>query len=335
VEAGSSASASVEEAAILFASGHTQEAIAALTHLLLDNPESREFEPWLMLFDLYRLTGERQAFEELGLEFAVKFERSPPPWVDAQGPEQAPARTHKPRPANYFAFTGELSEDTSSQLDRLAVLATQAQSVSLDFGKVQRIAPAAALLMHDALSDLKTRGVAIRHAGSEHLLELLAEARQAAPSETCFWLLTLDLLQLLGRQAEFEDLAVNYAVQFEVSPPSWEPVKSRVEKAGEEGLPALSTPPANGFALRGVISTHSQDQLQALRDYAADRTSVEIDMSAVERVDFASVGLLMNLLIELSQGGRRVLIRDANEPTNTLMRTMGIDQLVTVIGRTR
>ena len=37
------------------------------------------------------------------------------------------------------------------------------------------------------------------------------------------WLLSLELLQWANAHAAFEDRAVEYAVTFELSPPSWEP----------------------------------------------------------------------------------------------------------------
>ena len=40
--------------------------------------------------------------------------------------------------------------------------------------------------------------------------------------DVAVWLLLLDLYQMLGLQNEFEEAAVDYAVTYEVSPPSWE-----------------------------------------------------------------------------------------------------------------
>jgi len=49
------------------------------------------------------------------------------------------------------------------------------------------------------------------------------------------WLMLLDLYQHLGMRAEFEEAAVNYAVTFEISPPSWEP-----QPGAEAGVPQSS-----------------------------------------------------------------------------------------------
>ena len=49
---------------------------------------------WLLLFELYVLQGKSEPFEELGLEYAVAFEMSPPIWeVYVNSVAQAAART--------------------------------------------------------------------------------------------------------------------------------------------------------------------------------------------------------------------------------------------------
>ena len=38
---------------------------------------------WLMLFDFFRLTAQKAAFEALEIEYAQAFEKSPPGWREA------------------------------------------------------------------------------------------------------------------------------------------------------------------------------------------------------------------------------------------------------------
>ena len=52
------------------------------------------------------------------------------------------------------------------------------------------------------------------------------------------WLLLLEFYQIMGKETEFEDMAINYAVTFEMSPPSWDP--KRVAKAEPKPLPAAA-----------------------------------------------------------------------------------------------
>lgn len=51
----------IEEAVILYATGKTGEATAALNRHILDHPDERDMAPWLMLFDIHE-TNHRRAF---------------------------------------------------------------------------------------------------------------------------------------------------------------------------------------------------------------------------------------------------------------------------------
>ena len=81
-ECGSGIGAAFEEAAVLYANGSDDDALAVLEAAV--GSEGGE-GAWLMLLDLYRLRGERQRFESRVLDYATRFERSPPPWEDLSG----------------------------------------------------------------------------------------------------------------------------------------------------------------------------------------------------------------------------------------------------------
>jgi anti-anti-sigma regulatory factor len=334
VEAGANVSAAVEEAAVLYASGHTGQAITSLTHSLLENPESQATEPWLLLFDLYRIVGHQADFEELAMEYSVRFERSPPAWTGAGVGASDPG--YDARAGNAYVLPARMEADQD-----FSELRSRAKSGAprLEMGKVEYMAPAAALHLHEALDYLRKRGVKIRPSGSDYFTAVVGEARQTHPSEPGYWLLGLDMLQLDGNQEEFENMAVDYAVHFEVSPPSWEEMIATddidADDEEEQEVPSAEPESSDTFSLSGVIDASAQSQLQELKDFADGRGTVEIDMSGVLRLDFSTVGLFMNCMIEIGQGGRRILVRDALEPVNALMRVMGIDQLVTLIGKTK
>ncbi len=47
----------------------------------------------MMLLDLYKLTGQRERFESKVLDYATRFERSPPPWVDLSSARVLPRKS--------------------------------------------------------------------------------------------------------------------------------------------------------------------------------------------------------------------------------------------------
>ena len=339
VETRAESCSAIEEAAIYYANALVDQAIAALVQGIKENPEIKEPQPWLMLLDLYQMSGMKQKFEELAMEFVVKFERSPPAWIE----KKPVAETKKPAmtgASNYFAFTGDLSAAAGNQFAQLQA-AAKSGAVRLDLSKIQSIDADGSRLLWEALQALCKQGVKIQHSGISTLVALLKHAIEAGPeSDTAHWLLLMELYMLQGKQVEFEDLAVEYAVTFEVSPPSWEQLAFGVkaEEVNEPAPPAWSqdaAPAVEGFAMEGVISAASEAKLKELIAYAAGKSEVHINMSRVTRVDFVSVGSFLNTMIEVSQGGRKVFIEGANEMINALFGVMGVGQFATILRKTK
>ena len=69
----------IEEAAILYANGQTEESRARAQEAL-DGEDlgAWKLQMWLMLFDVLQQLGRKAEFEEKALDFVVKFERSAP-----------------------------------------------------------------------------------------------------------------------------------------------------------------------------------------------------------------------------------------------------------------
>ena len=102
----------------------------------------------------------------------------------------------------------------------------------------------------------------------------------------------LELLQWRQERETFEDLAVEYAVAFEQSPPSWEPPPTPpAAPADAASAPAAEeegTLPADVEMLvwTGVMAGAALAYFTRLADFAQRRAIVPVDMSGVERVDF-------------------------------------------------
>nr|WP_229633973.1 hypothetical protein [Duganella qianjiadongensis] len=170
-----------DEIAILYSQGQYQ-----LAAQLLRDHLAQAAEPglWWLLFDLYQLLDQRDAFDALSLVYAQRFETSPPDW-SASAPATPPAArlTLEPR-----QIAGETAQAT--------LLATlQASPEHLRLSGAEALA---ATLRGQLASD--------------------PASRSATP-----WLLLLELLQRLDRETEFELIALEYCAAFEVSPPAFRP----------------------------------------------------------------------------------------------------------------
>ena len=322
----------IEEAAILFANGQSLQALTALTKAVHDGDLGPSaLQVWLMLFDLYQLLGMKAEFEALGMDFLVKFERSPPVWIKAE-PQSNPALATGGM--GYCALTGVLSDGSASQLEQLRRMSQRQQAIRIDFAKLQGVDPFGCARLLVVLEVLKTSGKEVVFTGEAHLLRLLEAECQTENKDTdgVLWSLQFEILRRLGLEDRFEEAAVNYAVTYEVSPPSW---PSRDHQTGAKTGPGprtTATEPAQpAFRLSGDVTGASENLPRQLEDWAASNSPLVIDMSAVRRVDFVSAGQLLNVFTGLHQAGTTVQIRGANELIAVLFGVMGIGQVARII----
>jgi len=319
----------VEEAVVLYANGRTGEATATLNRFILDHPGSRDPQPWRILFDIYEVTGQRQPFEDLAMDFAVRFERSPPTWrAMPTVPEHAAESKHPT-----FVFGPSLSPQDKARLEHFLQECQLAETVVLDFNKTPVPGnDSHAKSMLDCMARVAASGKAIHLIGGEGFRVRLNATRADGHASETVWLILLMLLQLLGRQDDFDAAAVEYAVRFEISPPSYTPPKRvSVEPTQEEAV----QPSGTVFPMHGVVGPGSAALFAELNQFAAPLATVEIDLGQVTRVDFAVIGLLMDAVMKLAVAGKKVVLRDANEMVALLLQMVGIAQFANVLPRVR
>ena len=335
---GSALPSVLEEAAILYSNGQAQPASLALRQALADSGlGAYQSLAWLMLLDLHQALGDRQSFEALALEYAARFESSPPGWSEQLG---APASGARAGAANGIAavdFPAILDAAVAAQVDSIVAASARRRETVADFGRVESVDADAAEALLRLLRHFEKSPNALVVRGGE---ALFAAARNAIepgrrdPSEAG-WMLALQALRVLGRQQAFEDLSIEYCVTYEVSPPSWEPIATTV-RAGEPVAADLAAPvapqrqEADAFALRGDVVGRMQAELQGLRTHAAARREVVVDCRGLRRMEFVAAGDLLNEVVTMRSAGKQVLFVEPNYLVYALMLVMGIQELAEI-----
>jgi ABC-type transporter Mla MlaB component len=317
-----------EEAAVLFANGKVGDTSTLLNRYLLEHPDSRDPLPWYMLFDLYEASHQRAPFEDAAVDFAVKFERSPPTWHPRT---QAAAPSHPPPLMAYSEKYGSMERVKQPKFFQDAA---SAPYVRLDITKLQTPDEETANAILGEISRLHTMGKPIELLGGPGFAVRLDAARQANQLSEPAWLFLLEVLRLMGKEEDFDNVAVDYAVAFEVSPPAYRPPLPLPSRS-ETGMPQQGPAAEDTFRLTGAIGPGTDAQIRELRRFAEGKKAVDVDMSDLSRIDFAVVGMMLELLIELNQGGCHVTFRDGNELVNTLLQIVGVNQFATIIPRKR
>lgn len=306
----------VEESAILYANGQA----AAAEHMLRDglaDAGQHDRTVWWMLFDLYQAGNRPLDFDNLAIDYASGFETSPPAWNPLL-PAAAAAGQPYAGVTPGEALEGTLGPHIAPQLDRLVQLAAPGKLLRLELGRITQLTPEGCDLLARALAALHARGSELVVAGAAELAALVRQGtiigqREGSPAP---WLLLLALLQLLNREKDFEETAMDYCVTFEVSPPSFEaPGKVATASSGPVNVERFMLPP--------VIEGDTGTLFAAIDAYAQENDVVLLDCARLARVDYSAAVALQARLRALAGSGKKIELRDVNHLVAALFRLLG------------
>jgi ABC-type transporter Mla MlaB component len=176
------------------------------------------------------------------------------------------------------------------------------------------------ILHTEALTDSSEAAVlfSARFDGAaEELLRAGLDRSQGAGDRTP-WLMLLELLHLLGRKTEFDELAHRFGHAFgRAAVPAW-------------GFPSRVRAPGT-FELKGTIADHGA--LAGLVAYARARATVAIDMALVERIDYGFAATFCELLRVFRMQGKKVILANIAELHASLLHSMGASNQLILLRR--
>ncbi|MBI3094172.1 MAG: STAS domain-containing protein [Rhodocyclales bacterium] len=321
------------EAAEMYAAGQELDAMRRLEAALKSGEDLGEaaLRAWGGLFDLLQVLGRRPAFDALALTFARRFEKSPPAWsAVAEDDEHTAAETTGGRA--HVSLSGALNARIGEVLKQTMKLAATSTLVRMDLAKLVDADNDGATLLLRGIAALKRANKEFVFGSPEHLAQILAA--KLVPGERrneSMWLLLLELYQQAYRQDEFEEAAVNYAITFEVSPPSWVALPARVEEAPRPA-PAQAHK-AEGIALSGQLLGATAADFAPLEALLAGRDEFDIDARHLVRIDAASAGQLLEVLTRLHAKGKTLRISGLSTLVAAYLETLGFADVAEVRAR--
>jgi ABC-type transporter Mla MlaB component len=333
----SGASSVIDETAILFSNGQLDAAEAVLrAGLRRDDLGSSARTAWLLLFELVNQRGDRAAFEQLTMDYALRFENSPPAWMDYA--EAAPGRASAGPAAPAAPASGAPSVRLPAAIDagivghleQLRALTAAHAAVQLDVSDARSVDIAGASLLLRVLSAFKRSHRELTLVGAAGFADILSrsiESGRRDPADAV-WMLLLEVLRMLNRQEEFEEAAIQYCITFEVSPPSWESPAANLKVAAASSAPSA---PADAAAaagapleLRGVIESDGEPHFGRLIMAAKGQQSVVIDCLHLRRLAFSAGSALLGTVQRICKGGAAVELRNANALVAALLHLLGV-----------
>lgn len=320
----------IEQAAMLYSVEQTEAACAGLEAAIREQgPDAGAPRAWGMLFELYQQLGRHADFERLAVDYAARFETSPPAWSGAGQPSAVTAA--KPGVVVAVPVASVTAARIQDALKQIFKAAEKGPLVKIDLGRMADADEEGCALLNEALLQLRRKRKDTVISGADKAAALLQKRLVAGRRENeQAWILLLELLQQVGDQAAFDEAAVNYAITFEVSPPSWEPARAKRDSVVAAARPDAGERAAD-CVLEGSITAGSDKAFAELRMRAdmAD-SDIVVDVSRLQRMDFVAAANLMNLVSALQQRQKRVRFVKASHLVTALWEIIGLDRIARI-----
>lgn len=358
----------LEEASIRFANGDDAGAEAGLMEVLAPTgPRIDHDETWLTLFDLYRATGQQERFETAAIDFAGRFGRSAPQWLsipEAVGRMSAPATPGGGGKA-VANWTAPATLGTQSIAAMNAALQKAAAPWKLSWVKLNAIDEAAIEPLTRQFTQWASQPVQLRFIGADNLERVLKEATPSGDKgvNPAWWKLRMEVLRVTHRPDEFELVALDYCVTYEVSPPSWESARCEYKPLqadgsdvagqtivgeayrdslssglgyGDTATAGLSSQMSNiaTVELAGQILGDATEALELLESKTRGADIIVISCSRLIRIDFSAAGTLLNWVTAHQVEGRQVQFVEVHRLVAAFFNVIGISEHARVIART-
>ncbi|MET0311363.1 MAG: STAS domain-containing protein, partial [Burkholderiaceae bacterium] len=358
----------LEEASIRFANGDNEGAEAGLLEALsAGGTRGNHDETWMTLFDLYRATAQQDRFESAAIDFASRFNRSAPMWFSI--PEMVGRMSSAPAAASTAPqkadWVSPSMVGTQSVAALNAALAKAPQPWHLDWSRLTAIDEAAVEPLRKLFNGWGAQPVQLRFMSPDKLEKALAAATPSGDKGVAqdWWRLRMEALRIMHRPDEFELVALDYCVTYEVSPPSWDSARCEYKPLGADGgylaghtiigdafrdsMPSSMSGygETQGAPLSSQMSHVSAVELagQILGDATASLDKLEEKMVGADlmviscakliRVDFSAAGTLLNWLTSRQAEGRQVQFSDVHRLVAAFFNVIGISEHARVVPR--
>ncbi len=337
--------AELDEAVMAFANADFELCEQQLTQLIQAGASRQDHsDTWMALLDLYRVLDMPSKFDALAMSFVHRFGLSAPQWyalpervaahlklrqsVPSSFPEEniSESTQHPSLAVNELPKTIEgwiaplhLNEDAVSRL-HFEVLQLP-RPWALDWAGIETINVHAAQQLIGLLKNWSSDIPSMTWIGVDQLFKLLEEYAPTGSRDVdpIFWMLRLELLRFCNRADHFDEVAIDYCITYEQSPPSWEPCACQVKLLADatctqsihlSHISDVSTSFVESqmfddtamievatLELSGQLIGDIEVTLIELEKQLGSSVAVALDCTHLIRVDFVAAGDLLNWVL--------------------------------------
>ncbi|AKJ31410.1 hypothetical protein [Caldimonas brevitalea] len=349
----------LDEAVIAFANADFTSCEQSLSELIKPGASrAQHAETWMVLFDLYRATAQQSKFESLALDYVHQFGWSAPQWFSLPRMVAEAAAEEAPAASDDNKIEGQVGWVCSEVLDVDTVAQLRSQTLQmplpwvLDWAPLRSIDAEAASKLSEVFRGWAQDMLDMRWLSGERLFLALQDAAPTGvkDADPAFWLLRLDALRLANRPDQFDEVAIDYCVTYEVSPPSWEAAKCQVKIGGASGHTNTSAAPLSvvsdvstsfvesqimddpavievaSLELSGQLVGDISETLQVLDKGLGKAAIVKVACTRLIRVDFIAAGDLLNWVLNRRGENRAIQFEETHRLVALFFGAMGITE---------
>ncbi len=327
----------LEEATVLYANGQLDDAINVLVSGFASEHGlgGSEFNAYRTLLDLLRIKGDQAMFDNVAMDFVVRFDQSPPSWDVHQVEDQPVVLSAVP--------TIDLGEmlDVSivPMLEQLKVLAQHSTTLRMDASHITNVNVADGFgceLMLRVMRAFEQAEFSLEVVGIPQLVSVLKPHLKVGNQSVSphVWMLYLELLRLVNQPGVFEERATEFVITYEVSPPSWVAPSSKIKMTSavnnNEPTTIMQFDRLDHIRLTGDIVGDGEALINEIAHGLQDNPVAVCDCTRLRRVEFGVAAKLLTALTYWTAENKTVEFRNLNHPIATLFVALGIHHLAVV-----
>ena len=263
-----------------------------------------------MLFELLQQRGDKAGFDSLTIEYVLRFESSPPAWIDYRDEVPASALPARRRPAGapiirlpevVDAGVVKLLEQLKNHSQRIS----RSRSTPPTCAAIDMVGAELLLRVHQRVQARQPRADRDGRRPAGHPVAGAVEAGRRDPSDAV-WMLLLEVFRLLNRQHDFEETGIQYCITYEVSPPSWEPPPPNLKtRAAQPQVAPAAEVVADGLQWRGTLRGDGEPHFGRLIAQTKIDKHLVVDCTYLKRVEFATATGMLAMLTKIRQARSR------------------------------
>lgn len=362
----------LDEAVIAFANADFDQCERCLLDLIQPNGGLRHdnADTWMVLFDFYRSLDLPQQFDQLAVSFAQKFGLSAPQWYSLPAKvaafmagQQASGASNNAPPSIAVHQASSATEAggvegwvAPAMLDPEAVAQLRMEILQrprpwvMDWSHVATVSTEGAAHLSQLFRQWAKEPIELAWIGCANLMTVLGDQSPTGSRDVdpVYWMLRLDILRLVNNPILFDEVAIDYCVTYELSPPSWEPAACKVREMHDAVNPhSRSLSIVSEVITSFVESQHQSDiefvqvaalnlsgqligdiggTLSQLDSQLGASVSLEVDCQHLLRVDFIAAGDLLNWVLARRAENRQVIFVNPHRLIALFFGAMGINE---------